>query len=126
MKLTEVKLNFTNLNAIDALVQSCLEGTVRAVHEDLQQSQTMPLDTGELQDKSTFIDISKLRKGEAGIVSDTPYARRLYHHPEYNFNQENNPHAGGEWFEPYISGVKKDYAQKVFEHLMKKGMSKIK
>ena len=126
MKLTEVKLNTANLKAIAGLAEACLKKTAETVLGDLQDSQTMPLDTGELQNKSTFVDGSQASKGKVAVVSDTPYARRLYFHPEYNFSKENNPNAGGEWFEPYINGAKKDYAQKVFEHLMKKGMSQIK
>lgn len=126
MKLTEVKLNTANLKAIEGLAEQCLIKTAETVFGDLQDSQTMPFDTGELQNRSTFVDASQASKGKVAVVSDTPYARRLYFHPEYNFNQDKNPNAGGEWFEPYINGAKKDYAQKVFEHLMKKGMSRIK
>ncbi len=37
--------------------------------------------------------------GSGKIKWNTPYARRLYYHPEYNFSQEHNAHAGGYWFE---------------------------
>ena len=52
-------------------------------------------------------------------MSDTPYARRLYFHPEYNFNQDKNAHAGGLWFQPYINGNKKKFAQNVFNRFMR-------
>lgn len=75
---------------------------------------------GNLQNNSTFVDDSKKRQNKVKIVSDTPYARRLYFHPEYNFNKTENPNAGGMWFHPYISGDKKDFASKTFKRLMKR------
>lgn len=37
-------------------------------------------------------------------IGDTPYARRLYFHPEYNFQKVNNPNAQGLWAEPWLPG----------------------
>ena len=36
-------------------------------------------------------------------MSDTPYARRLYFHPEYNFKRGNNANAGGKWFDSFLN-----------------------
>jgi hypothetical protein len=115
----KVKLNHKNINLIKKIANEALVETADAVKSDLQQSQTMPFDTGQLQNRSTFVDDSKKNKGIATIVSDTPYARRLYFHPEYNFKKDKNANAGGEWFEPYINGNKKTYAQKTFNKIMK-------
>ena len=41
---------------------------------------------GTLQNESTFVDYSNSSKGTVTLVSSTPYARRLYYHPEYNIN----------------------------------------
>ena len=129
MKLTpKVTYNTANIRRIEADVQLALIKTADAVKTDLQQSQTMPFysgdeyEGGQLQNRSTFVDGSKALSGKASVVSDTPYARRLYFHPEYNFSTEENPNAGGAWFEPYISGAKKDYAEKVFAVFMKKSL----
>lgn len=96
--------------------------TADAIRTDLIQSQTMPFKTGNLQNLSTFIDDSKSSAGKVRIVSDTPYARRLYFHPEYNFSKANNPNAGGMWFEPYKNGNKKDFAKNTFAKLMKRSI----
>ncbi|MEE0980752.1 MAG: hypothetical protein U0K91_03635 [Acutalibacteraceae bacterium] len=114
----DVKLNMANINGIERKIQSSLKKTGEAVHEDLLHSRTMPFDSGNLQNDSTFVDTSKVRDGEVFVVSDTPYARRLYFHPEYNFSTDENDNAGAEWFEPYISGKKKDFALKVFARFM--------
>ena len=108
-----------NIQLIEGLITKGLIETAETILEDVKDSQTIPFDSGVLQNDSTYVDFSKAQQGEARIVSDTPYARRLYFHPEYNFNQEHNPHAGGQWFEPYISGSKKDMAQERFESYIK-------
>ena len=37
--------------------------------------------------------------GSGAIMWDTPYARRLYYNPQYNFSTDRNPNAQGLWFE---------------------------
>lgn len=123
MKLTpKVTYNSANINRIEADISKALLKTADAVKTDVQQSQTMPFDKGQLQNRSTFVDASKASSGKASVVSDTPYARRLYFHPEYHFSDKENPNAGGAWFEPYISGAKKDYAKKVFARFMQNSL----
>lgn len=113
------KINLKNNAMIKQIAIQSLVETADAVKGDLQRSQTMPFDTGELQNRSTFVDDSKKNSGKVSIVSDTPYARRLYMHPEYNFRKDKNKNAGGEWFESYINGNKKDFAKKKFAKIMK-------
>lgn len=128
----KVKLNHKNISYIKKLANQSLVETADALKSNLQESQTMPFgnDTteyakkigykaGALQNRSTFVDDSKKNSGKVSIVSDTPYARRLYFHPEYNFYTGHNSKAGGEWFEPYISGSKKTFARKAFARIMK-------
>lgn len=113
------KINLKNNAMIKQIAIQSLVETADAVKGDLQRSQTMPFDTGNLQNRSTFVDDSKKNSGKVSIVSDTPYARRLYMHPEYNFRKDKNKNAGGEWFESYINGNKKDFAKKKFAKIMK-------
>ena len=91
-------LNHKNLAAIDEIAVQSLIKTADALKTDVQQSETMPMETGKLQNRSTFIDKSQAKDFKVMIVSDTPYARRLYFHPEYRFNHEHNKNAGGKWF----------------------------
>lgn len=113
------KINLKNNAMIKQIAVQSLVETADAVKGDLQRSQTMPFDTGKLQNRSTFVDDSKKNSGKVSIVSDTPYARRLYMHPEYNFRKDKNKNAGGEWFESYINGNKKDFTKKKFAKIMK-------
>ncbi len=115
----KVKLNHKNISYIKKLANQTLVETADLLKSDVQQSQTIPFDTGQLQNRSTFVDDSKKNSGKVSVVSDTPYARRLYFHPEYNFQTTHNANAGALWFEPYINGNKKNFAQKQFARLMR-------
>ena len=83
----------------------------------------MPFDTGTLQNDSTFVDDSGKNDGTVSIVSNTPYARRLYYHPEYNFNHQYNANASAEWFKDYQNGgSKKEFAEQAFKSFFKRNM----
>lgn len=115
-----IKLNEAKLNELTKQQYISLAQTADALLTDLRDSQTMPFDTGNLQNDSTSIDDSQKEKGRVSIVSTTPYARRLYYHPEYNFRRNNNARAGGKWFDDYISGNKSDFAKSAFSKLFKR------
>ena len=115
-----IKLNEAKLKELTRQQYISLGQTADAILTDLKDSQTMPFDTGNLQNDSTFLDDSQKEQGRVSIVSSTPYARRLYYHPEYNFRTTNNRNASGKWFEPYISGNKSDFAVKAFRELFKR------
>lgn len=107
----------------DAKVKS-LRKTGEAVRTDLVQSQTMPFDTGTLQNDSTFVDESRVGDGKVTLVSSTPYARRLYFHPEYNFQRGKNPNAGGRWLDPYVMGAKRLFVQNAFTKFLREALFK--
>ncbi len=111
---SRVRLNMPRINQLSQAAVRALEMTAEAVHTDVVQAQVMPRDTGNLQNTNTFIDCSQSGKGLVSIVSQTPYARRLYFHPEYNFSTAENPNARGKWFDDWISGSKKDFAKNAF------------
>lgn len=107
MKDVITVLNIKGLMQVDAIVRKSLEETAEQVVTDVKNSQTMPFRTGQLQNDSTFADISESKQGVVHLVSSTPYARRLYYHPEYHFSQFENEQAGAGWFEPYKNGGSK-------------------
>ena len=115
----KAKVNPNHLKYMKKICVEALVETADALKSNLQQSQTIPFETGNLQNRSTFVDDSKKNSGKVSIVSDTPYARRLYYHPEYKFQKDKNANAGGMWFQPYIDGNKKDFANKAFARLLK-------
>lgn len=98
-----------------------LELTAEALHTEVVQAQVFPFDTGDLQNESTFVDISESSSGRVSIISSTPYARRLYFHPEYFFQTKENPNAGGEWYEDWLpGGSKSDFAVKAFKEIYRR------
>lgn len=103
-----------DMNAIAKLEQAArdsAEATMNTVKTDLVSSATMPFDTGDMQNNQTFV--VKTDNG-ASIVTGSVQSRRLYYHPEYNFQRGKNKNAGAKWLEPYIDGDKKDIAQNAF------------
>ena len=109
-----LKLNNSKIAKIENAQKKALFETMDALKTDVIQSQVMPFDTGTMQNESTFITTSKNGK-IASLITRTPYAARLYYHPEYNFQKTNNPNAQGQWLEDYISGSKKDFCQEKFK-----------
>lgn len=53
------------------------------------------------QDTSALINSSLLasRVGEGILIWDTPYSRKLYWNPGFNFSTDKNPNARAMWFE---------------------------
>ena len=83
-----------------------LEQTAEELHKAVVQAQVVPRDKGTLQGEAMFVDYSEAENGKVSIVHNTPYARRLYYHPEYHFSKEENPDAKGKWFEDWQKGGK--------------------
>lgn len=109
-------------NVINNLLQSqitALEQTAEALHTEVVQAQVMPRDTGNLQNTSTFVDRTRASGGTVSLVSSTPYARRLYFHPEYNFSKLENPNAKGMWLEDWITGDKKNFCKEEYAKIYK-------
>ena len=97
-----------------------LEMTGQQVLNDLRNSQTMPFDTGNMQNNQTYLDDEKSSQGQVSVITDAPQARRLYFHPEYNFQTGKNPNAGAGWFDPYIDGTKASKVKEWFKQFMKR------
>lgn len=103
-----VKLNFGRIRELTQAAVTSLEQTGEYLHTEVVQAQVMPFDQGNLQNESTFVDTSESKSGKVALVSSTPYARRLYYHPEYNFQKDENPDAGGEWYKDWLPGGSKE------------------
>lgn len=89
---------------LEEAVLSSLDQVAEWVLSDVVERQVIPFDVGTLQNTATFVNRDELSDGKVAIVSSTPYARRLYYHPEYNFQKKNNPNAKGRWFDDYLEG----------------------
>ena len=116
-----VRMNMPRIRQLSQAAIQALELTAEALHTEVIQAQIMPFDTGNLQNESTFVDYSKSNNGKVVLVSSTPYARRMYYHPEYNFQTNENPNAGGEWYKDWLpGGSKENFAPKEFKEFYKR------
>lgn len=119
----KVTLNKQALAKLDKIQSQALEMTTEAVRTDIVTSAVVPKQTGELERSGHVVNEPK----KSSIVFDTPYARRLYWHPEYDFRTDKNPNAQGKWLESYHAGAKRDFVKDTFAKFVKqlsKGMIK--
>lgn len=114
----KIKLNNSAIGNLEKAQEQAIRMTMEAVLSDIKTSAVTPKQTGELE-RSGFIDESKLHDMVVSIVFDTPYARRLYWHPEYNFRKDKNPNAQGKWMQSYIDGDKKDFVRETYMKFFK-------
>ena len=113
-----IKLDRTKINTLINARNKALEETTEAMLSDIKTGAIVPKDTGELE-RSGFVDLSKLDDGIASIIFDTPNARRLYWHPEYNFRQDKNINAQGKWMQSYIDGDNKEFVTETYFKFLK-------
>lgn len=118
---SHIKLNLPRIKELSQAAVTALEMTAEALHTEVLQAQVMPFETGHLQDDATFVDYSESKQGKVTLVSSTPYARRLYYHPEYNFQTDENSNACGKWYEDWLpGGINQDFAKEAFRKFYKR------
>lgn len=129
---SKIKLNFGAIKKLDINSKIALEQTTDALLTEIKNAQVMPFDTGNLQNENTFPDYSNAAMGRTQIVSNTPYARRLYFHPEFNFNREvwhdkdgkehgGNQAAGGKWLKYWLKGgTRENFCTKQFAEIYRR------
>ena len=116
-----LKLNQPAIEAIQRAMQDAALEAMGLLRTEVTTAQVMPFDTGNLQNDSTFVDTEQSSKGTVSLVNATPYARRLYYHPEYEFQKDENPNAGAAWHEPWMAGGKKQkFAKNAFKEFYRR------
>lgn len=116
-----VKLNMPAIQKLTGAAVTALEQTAEALHTEVVQAQVIPRDTGLLQGEAFFVDTSESKSGKVSLVHSTPYARKLYFHPEYHFQTDENPNAKGKWFEDWEPGGKyEDFCREAFAQIYRK------
>ena len=129
------------MQVLDKACKEALRRTAIKLADDINEADVIPRKRGILEDTTATPDVSDVdTKGVAHIISNTPYARRLYFHPEYNFHRtpweihhrdgtverfDGNPNARGEWFEPWETGERKHVAQEIFNEQLKQVLKEI-
>ncbi|MFR8033431.1 MAG: hypothetical protein ACLU6W_05340 [Lachnospiraceae bacterium] len=118
---SRVKMNMPKIKQLTQAQVTALEQTAGVLHGEVKDAQVVPMKTGNLSGEAFFCDYSESNQGKVSLVHSTPYARRLYFHPEYHFNKEFHENARGEWFEDWLPGGKnQDFAQKTFKEFYRR------
>lgn len=110
-----IKLYPEKIGMLEKASKQAFEMTVEAVLSDIVTSAVVPKDTGVLEESGFTV----IKDAVGEIIFDTPYARRLYWHPEYNFRHDKNVNAQGKWMETYIDGPKKQWIIDTYNKLLK-------
>ena len=103
------------LKHIDDALARALGLSGHLLQDDIREAQVIPRMDGTLSGEAFTVDDSTAKKGYIRFTFSTPYARRLYFHPEYHFHHEpwvdkdgnrhdGNPNAQGLWMEPWMDG----------------------
>ena len=111
----KIKLDLSAISDLSMAAERAAKKATDALHTEVIGAQVMPFASGDMQNQDTFTD--ETRDGEsirANLITDAPQARRLYYHPEYNFQKVKNPNAGGMWLDPWITGDQKDFVADTF------------
>lgn len=110
-----VQLNQANIKKIQEAAIKALPLTMEAMKTEINNMQVVPKEIGSLEESAVTG-----AEGNKGFISyNTPYARRLYYHPEYDFRQDKNPNAQGRWLDPFIHGPKKNWLAKTYGEFLK-------
>ena len=110
--------NIENINKLVQAAQEAQKQATNAIKDDIIATQVTPKLTGNLEGTAS-VDVSNVENGETSISFDTPYARRMYFHSEYNFKQDKNANAQGLWMQSYINGDKQEMAADEFAKAFK-------
>jgi hypothetical protein len=105
------------LKHIDDALATALAKSGYVLQDDIRQEQVIPRMDGTLSGEGFTVDVSTAKLGYIRFTFDTPYARRMYFHPEYHFHREpwvdsegkkhdGNPNAQGLWMELWMEGGK--------------------
>lgn len=116
-----VKLDHMQIKKLSKAADIALEKTAEALKTEVIQAQVIPFDRGTLQGEGYFVDYTDSGNGKVSLVHNTPYARRLYFHPEYNFQTTENLHAKGKWYEDWmLGGERENFTERAFAELYKR------
>lgn len=115
----QFRFDMQGVNLVNKKMTDALAKATYVLQDEIREAQVIPRALGTLQGEAfTIVDHSQQKYMDMGF--STPYARRLYYHPEYNFRHDQNPNAKGMWLEDWIKGGKKENRlAEIFEGLLK-------
>ena len=130
MKDNNFRWDMAGLKKVDDRMEFALARSAYVLQDEIREAQVIPRMDGTLSGEGFYVDPKTAKQGYVTLGFNTPYARRLYFHPEYNFhtapwsdargNHDGNPNAQGEWMRHWMKGGKyeKRFSQ-IFKALLK-------
>jgi len=116
-----IKWDRAAMQHLDSEMQKAIGETAEAIRDDVREEMIVPRAQGTLQNEAFEVDTSDIKHGIARLVFNTPYARRLYFHPEYHFRKDQNPNAQGQWMAPWLPGGRYQHrASQIFAAIIKR------
>lgn len=112
----KVELDMGNIAKLAQSAKDTMPMFMDALSTEINTAQVLPRDTGELAD-SVFTDS---HDGMGFIGWNTPYARRLFYHPEYNFRKDKHVNAQGRWTDPFTRGPYLPTLERIYAQLWKR------
>lgn len=114
-----VTINDAAISKIADNQEKAMKIMLDAVKTDVSQRQVVPFRDGLLKDSVSTGTMVQNDYTLGWIGWDTPYARRLYFHPEYNFRQDKHANAMGLWMTYYQYGPGYDWIRKSYATALK-------
>ena len=113
------RFDTAGIKSVDKKMADALAKATYVLQDEIREAQVIPRRIGTLQGEAfTISDHSN--QGYMDMGFSTPYARRLYFHPEYNFSTAENPNAQAYWMKDWIEGGKDaDRLAEIFEGILK-------
>lgn len=119
----EIVWNAGALKAVETAIQAASLTAMEALKGEVESAQVIPYDMGTMQGSAHVEQQAEGAALHTRLYVDGPQARRLYHHPEYNFQRGKNANAGGEWYAPWLAGGKNEnYLRGALEAQLKEKM----
>lgn len=106
-----IKWNQKGLDNVEGNLIKALNKTGIDTLTNINSLAVVPFDIGTLEKSGNVLEIKDIDKAVL-IGWDTPYALRLYVHPEYNFQNGRK----GRWADDWIRGSRTIWVLKTFKH----------
>ena len=110
---SNIRINHAAINRIKQNNIKALEMTAEALKTEVINSQRVPKNTGALQNDIT-VNKKHSNKGHVSLDQTLDYSRRVYFHPEWNFNKTKNANAQGLWYDYWIKGRGRNFCRDTF------------
>lgn len=102
--MVEIRLDAAAIARLGEAAQAAALETMEAVKGEIVSAQVVPFDNGTMQGTLHTEQFGAGDEHHIVLQTDGPQARRLYFHPEYNFQRGNNKNAGAGWYKPWEPG----------------------